>query len=227
MNQLDEYLHTYFPGLNLEPSLYHQWPIGLHFELGGEFSRFMDDSDGLNREVFDYVYVQAESIFKDLFAVEDDVLLATNMYKYKAHHGNHRMKVYHRNLKNKELKYRIQQAKLPYVFDEEDCADEYYTSRYVLKCQTKDIHMNRLIKAVCNEDFPLKPRFGGDYAHYPDVFFVNTTKDIIFFVYDDRGCEVIASDLETIRPLYEKYGDWIPEYDLEEINERFIQRSRI
>lgn len=222
MNQLDEYLHTYFPGLNLEPSLYHQWPIGLHFELGEGLYQFKEGTDDLNMEMFDQVYSQAQSAFEALFSAEDEVFLVTNMYKHETHHKSQRIKVYARNLRNKDLKYRIKQETMPYMFDEEENANEYYTSRYSLKCQTRDFNAKRLIQAACNEDFPLKPRFGGDYAHYPDVFFVNKTKNVIFFIYDDRGCEVIASDLETIRSLYEKYGDWIPEYNQEEINERFI-----
>lgn len=222
MKQLNEYLHTYFPGVDLKPSLYHQWPIGLHFGLGGDLYQFIEESDELNMEMFEQVYSQTQSIFKDLFADEDAVFLVTNTYKHKAHHENQRIKVYQRNLKDKKLKYRIKQKTLPYVFDEEDDADEYYTSRYSLKCQTRDFNAKRLIQASCNEDFPLSPKFGRNYVYYPDVFFVNKTKNVIFFIYDDRGCEVIASDLETIRPLYEKYGDWIPEYNQEEINERFI-----
>lgn len=35
---------------------------------------------------------------------------------------------------------------------------------------------------------------------------------IIFFIYDDRGCEVIALDFKRIRHLYEKYHDWVEEY---------------
>lgn len=222
MKQLNDYLHTYFPGVDLKPSLYNQWSIGLHFELGGDLYQFMEDSDDLNMERFEYAYSQAESIFKDLFSKEDEMLLVTNTYQHKQHCGSHRIKVYHRNLKNKDLKYRIRQETLPFVFDEEEDADDYYTSRYSLKSQTKDFNARRLIQAACHEDFPLKPKFDGDYAYYPDVFFVNKTKNIIFFIYDDRGCEVIASELETIRPLYEKYGEWIPEYNQEEINERFI-----
>lgn len=79
--------------------------------------------------------------------------------------------------------------------------------------------MNELLKAACNEDFPLKPKFGEDFIHYPDVFFVNTTKDIIFFVYDDRGCEVIAREADRIRPLYENYYDWVEEVDRKKIEE--------
>ena len=37
---LDEYLNTFFPGLILKPSLYHQWDIGLHFELGEDIYLF-------------------------------------------------------------------------------------------------------------------------------------------------------------------------------------------
>ncbi|KLA26412.1 hypothetical protein B4077_2508 [Bacillus cereus] len=52
----------------------------------------------------------------------------------------------------------------------------------------------------------LFPRFGRKKEiSYPDVFLINTTKDIIMFMYDDRGSEVITKNKETIRNLYEKY----------------------
>ena len=79
------------------------------------------------------------------------------------------------------------------------------------------------MKAICNQDFPsLKPRLSNQYYLYdPDVFFINVTKNVILYIYDDRGCQVIASDIETIRPIYEKYADWIDGYYREEINKRF------
>ncbi|EOQ30592.1 DUF3885 domain-containing protein [Bacillus cereus group sp. RP37] len=56
---------------------------------------------------------------------------------------------------------------------------------------------------------------------YPDVFLINATKDIIMFMYDDRGCEVIAKNKETIRNLYEKYKKWILDYERESIDNLF------
>ena len=218
---LNEYLNTFFPGLVLKPSLYHQWDIGLHFELGGGMYQFIEDTEELNLEMFKRVYGQTRSIFQDTFSEEDEMFLVTNVYKHITEYRNQRIKVYDRNMKNKELKYQLKQETLPYLFDEEEDADDYYTTRYSLKCRKQDFNYQLLLKAACNEDFPLKPKLGGHYAHYPDVFFVNATKNIIFFIYDDRGCEVIASNQETIRPLYEKYGDWIDEYYKDEINERF------
>ncbi|QWH42413.1 DUF3885 domain-containing protein [Bacillus mycoides] len=38
---------------------------------------------------------------------------------------------------------------------------------------------------------------------------------------DDRGSEVIAKNKEKIRDLYEKYKEWIPEYERESIDDLF------
>jgi Domain of unknown function (DUF3885) len=44
---------------------------------------------------------------------------------------------------------------------------------------------------------------------------------VILYIYDDRGCEVSASDIEMIRSIYEKYEDWLDEDCREEIEQRF------
>lgn len=206
----------------LAPSLYHQWDIGIHFELGSGMYQFKDDGS-LNLEMFERVYNQALSIFKELFSNSDEIFLVTNVYRHKSDEvRKKRIKVYDRYIKNKDLKFHLRQESLPYVFDDED-ADDYYTSRFSLKCHKQDFKYSLLIKAACNEDFPLKPKLGGSGcgSDYPDVFFINLTKNVIFFIYDDRGCEVIATNKETIYPLYIKYGDLIDEYSREEIDQRF------
>ena len=45
---------------------------------------------------------------------------------------------------------------------------------------------------------------------YPDVFLINITKDIIMFMYDDRGSEVITKNKETIRSLSALMGSKTP-----------------
>ncbi|WP_093674324.1 DUF3885 domain-containing protein [Sporolactobacillus nakayamae] len=71
--------------------------------------------------------------------------------------------------------------------------------------------------AACNEDFPpLNPRFGTKHSFtYPDLFFINITKRLIYFVYDDRGCELIATDKATLQPIYEKYSCWLDDFERE------------
>ena len=55
---------------------------------------------------------------------------------------------------------------------------------------------------------------------YP-IFLINAKKDIVMFMYDDRGCEVIAKNKEIIRDSYKKYKEWIPDYERESIDNLF------
>lgn len=41
------------------------------------------------------------------------------------------------------------------------------------------------------------------------------------FIYDDRGCEVIAKNKEMIRDVYQKYKEWIPYDERESIDDLF------
>jgi len=109
------------------------------------------------------------------------------------------------------------------MFDDEDEMEEKCSSQFSLECSKQDIRYSSLIKAICNQDFPsLKPRLHNpDGLYEPDVFFINVTNNTVFYIYDDRGCEVISRDIETIRPIYEKYTDWVDDYCCEEINQRF------
>jgi len=43
----------------------------------------------------------------------------------------------------------------------------------------------------------------------------------IIHVYDDRGCDLLATSPETIRNMYETYNDWILDYDKPEIDKVF------
>ncbi|MBP3951745.1 DUF3885 domain-containing protein [Bacillus suaedae] len=224
MVEVKEYLNTYFPGLCLGASLYNQWDTGIHFELGEGIYQIKDD-DTLNLDRFERVYKQSLSIFNFLFSEQDDIFLVTNVYHHKSNKKRMRQtKVYDRFLKNKKLKFNVRQETLPFIFADEEEADGCYTSRFFLKCKKRDLDYLLLIKAICNEDFPLKPKLGGENgSYYPDVFFINASKNIIFFIYDDRGCEVISDQIEALRPLYNEYKNWIAEYNREEVEQTFKQ----
>ncbi|MGE6376041.1 DUF3885 domain-containing protein [Peribacillus muralis] len=212
MIKVRDYLHTAFPGLTMAHSLYHQWGIRIHFELGDGIYQFRGDGS-LNLDRFDMVYSQALSIFNSLFSDQDDLFLVTNVYENKPHHTS---KVYQRYIKNKDLKFLLKQE----TFISTDEEDEGI-SQFCLPCRKRDIRYPLLIQATCNEDFSLKPKLGNPYSQYPDVYFINATKHLIFFIYDDRGCEVIANDKETLRPVYEKYNEWVSEYNRKEIEAIF------
>jgi Domain of unknown function (DUF3885) len=219
---LHTYLHTTFPGLTLKPSLYHQWDIRLHFEFANDIYQFKDDGT-LNLDRFHLAYNQALAIFNSLFAEQDDIFLVTNIYQHKDSHTHAKpSKTYKRFLKNRQLRFTIKHMTLPFTTDHEE---EYSISQFCLSCEKRDFNYPLLIKAACNEDFPLKPKLGrAKGAYYPDVFFINISKNIIFFIYDDRGCEVIANTKEALLPIYEHYNELIGEFNREETEQIFIEK---
>lgn len=207
MNVTDYHLEK-FPSLQFVPSIYHQWDIGIHFTLGEEIYQFKQNGQ-LNLDRFQLIYKQTSIIFHELFDDNDDIFLVTNVYKQKTREKlAKKLKIYQPFLKNKQDLYRIQVKTIPYPF-EHDEGERYEVQQFSLQCNCGDVWVHGLLKATCNEDFPLKPKFGGYVSDYPDVFFINRTKDLIFFIYDDRGCEVVALDGGRLLPLVEKYSIWI------------------
>ena len=51
-----------------------------------------------------------------------------------------------------------------------------------------------------------------------NVYFLNSQKDALFHLYDDRSADVVAADKRILRPLYESCKDWILDYDREKID---------
>lgn len=176
---IEEYLDKRFPTVELVPTIYYQWDIGIHFSLGEGIYQLKENGE-LNLERFHTGYKQALTIFKELYDQNDDLFLVTNIYRRKTQQQR-KMKVYYPNLRDKNNLKRLQVKTYPYPF-EEDRREEYEMQQFSLQCKVNDIRVNGLLKAAIHEDFSLKPRFGVDSVHYPDVFFVNITKDIIFFI---------------------------------------------
>ncbi|WP_141548314.1 DUF3885 domain-containing protein [Bacillus toyonensis] len=222
--QLKEYMNQTFPGVTLVPSIYSQWENHLHFNFGKDKYQIVEGTDDLNMEYFSQLYTYNKYLFEDIFLKEDVVFIVANVYRFKKENIKtpQKINIYNKYIKKRDLKFRIRQEMLPFLFEDKE-ADLYCTSQFSLKCLAEDIKYEPLIQAVNHEDFPnLYPRFGRKKeVSYPDVFLINATKDIVMFIYDDRGCEVIAKNKEIIRGLYEKYKEWIPDYERESIDSLF------
>ena len=72
-----------------------------------------------------------------------------------------------------------------------------------------------MLKAICNQDMGIRP------STFHRVYFININKKTIFHVYDDRGCDLLAARPETIKDVYNKFNDWILDYDRNQIDQVF------
>ncbi|MFT8310589.1 MAG: DUF3885 domain-containing protein [Sporolactobacillus sp.] len=204
---LNDYLSAIYPGLDLAPGLFYRWNIGIRFELGINY----DSSKAYkNSPYLQDVYHRAITLFQAVNASTDELILVVDVNEFKKHKVN----VFSKYVKDQSMLYHLQQMTIPDVCNEDD--DEPDTiQRFTLHCRMSDIKYMPMLKAICNQDMAVKPSI----SHC--VYSVNISKNTIFYVYDDRGCDLIASDPESIRPMYCDYNDWILDYDREAIDKVF------
>lgn len=210
--QLNDFMHENYPNLELRPPLFYSWDIGIRFELGVEWKREYDYPN--NPYVFG-CYKRAITLFESLHSPTEDIFVVMDVNDFdKGKNLKHQLKNFSPFVK-KSLLFRLKHQALPYIFPEDDEEGTYKTHRFTLKCKTSDFKYVPLLKAISNQDLGLKPSI------FHRVYFININRKTIFHVYDDRGCDLLATSPATIRDVYNRHNDWILDYDRPEIDKVF------
>ena len=203
------YMAKNFPDLSFRSPLFYSWNASLRFELGVNESSVSIHENPLYLQG---VYQRAIELFESLHTPNDELYMVVDITNFDTGHILYRKSnIFAKYVKEHSLLYRLQYVRIT----EEDDDEIYHVDRFSLKCHRSDIRYAALLKAICNQDMGILPNI-----HYP-LYFVNETKGTIFYVYDDRGCDLLGVDVGTIRPAYEKFNEWILDYDRTEIDETF------
>lgn len=210
MLELEKYMETNFPELPLRLPLFYSWTVGIRFELGTNWSG--EETDRYLKAT----HKRAITLFESLHAGDDEIFVVVNVNDCGDYQTfSRKMNIFNRYVRKKEVRLKLKHTIIPYIYPEDDEDGLFKTHRFILRCKVIDIKYVSLLKAICNNDSGIKPS-----VHH-DVFFINSNKKTIFHVYDDRGCDLLATTPETIQKTYEEYNDWILDYDREEINRVF------
>lgn len=207
--KLSEYLEKYFPGLEIKQPLFYNWDYGIRFEIG-YLDVWQDKKRGILNDLYlKTAFVRAKKIFEFLFKPEDEVIVVCQRY------SDGRQKIKKRSFCYRNIKHysSVESVKIRNLYDDcEPVRKKEHWHRKVFYTQCKYIdYMDFLYRSI-RYDFG----FGG-----VEVYFINVTRHLIYNNYDDRGLDVIASNVEVLRPLYEKYNEWILDYDRERIDKIF------
>ncbi len=211
--RLKEYMLETFPNLELRPPLFYNGDMGIRFKLGVNY-----DCTNIyeNCPYLEGVYNRAITLFQSLHSKTDDMYIVVDVNDYAdGETFKHKLNIFSKYVKEKSDLFKLQKNTIPYVFPEDDEDGVYKTYRYTLKCKVSDLKYIPMIKAICNQDMGIKPRI------FHRVYFININKNTIFHIYDDRGCDVLATSPNTIRNMYHTYNDWILEYDRNKIDKVF------
>lgn len=202
-----------FLNLELRPPLFYNWDIGIRFKLGVDYDvKYAYE----NSPYLKGVYKRAITLFKSLHSPNDDIYIVVDVSDFAdGETFKHKLNIFSKYVKEKSVLSKLQQNTIPYIFTEDDEDGKYRTHRFILKCKTSDFKFIPMLKAICNQDMGIKPSI------FHDVYFINVNKDTIFHVYDDRGCDLLATSPDIIRDIYEEYNDWILNYDRDKIDKVF------
>ncbi|MBM7569204.1 DUF3885 domain-containing protein [Paenibacillus sacheonensis] len=195
MSLLDRYLNKEFPGLKLESPLFYNANVGIRYEIGDPNPLVSDE------KYREQVHFRSFDLFKHAHSDSDELFIVLFL-DFRKKRKPFKINVFKRGVKSKDVLKNLSCESI--TLSNEDEEDEGWESyRYVMNCKTSDIR-------------PV-PFLFSDYR----IFFVNKTRNTIFYFYDSRGLDIVSSSKESLRELYLKYNHWILNYDREKIDSIF------
>ncbi|WP_107926149.1 DUF3885 domain-containing protein [Lysinibacillus parviboronicapiens] len=204
--QIMKWMDDHYKGLSVTPDIYQSVDLGIHMELGKSIYQFKEDGT-LNRKRFCEVYRQVAEIFPLLFKRTDDVFVVVNSYPSESNNIVY-PNFFQRYVKAQQRKYSLRMHEFFWQFDEEAVV----VQQMELLCKVSELKLAYLLKTIIHKDFEsLYPRLRKKYCLYaPDIFFVNVRTKCIFHIYDDRGCEIMNTDVNVHQELagYFKNGEF-------------------
>lgn len=205
--RLADYLKEHFLDVPLESPLFYNASIGIRFELGVPYRGIK------NREYFTNVCLRAGMVFEEVFEPDEDMMVVAKTYRGIEPYIciNQGEDVFPKYIKNKKLTNQVDCVEIEqHIEDNGELSG--ISSQQTLFCKRNDIDYKGILKAKAHQDFTINP-FISD-----GIFFINSSKHIVFYMYDDRGMDLVAESKESLRPIYAKFADWILDYDRERID---------
>lgn len=207
-NNFDDYFYEIFGDTVLKSPLFHNSPIGLRFELGGNLSA----TEGRMEQVL----LRAEAIFNKIFNENDEIIMVAFSEFFLENESIEKVKT---DLVKTLKKYvsglseqNLIEELVPYKHEEEYGLENIGTLRLLCKCLKNKLSIKSLFNEIIH----------GEFAQ---VFFLNVKNSTIFYIYDDRGLDVVSNDKVNLEELYETCSDWILDYDRKAIDQIFKNSS--
>lgn len=207
--EFKQFFKQYFEDFEVRIPMFYLWDIGLRFDLQKVFTNPVSpDNDAYFKECL----FRAIQIFETAFEPTDEIYLIIYSFKRKKH------KIRRGNFIFKQIKdldfANIFFRRINQLYEPGDRTDRW--NRAIILTEINKIDYEQILEGQINTDFwKRSPRI------CEEVFFVNINKRIVFNIYDDRGLDIIATDIEAIRPIYEKHKDWILSRNREKIELQF------
>lgn len=198
----EQFYFRSFGDMELLSPLFYKSPIAIRFEIGDPLEH------NKARYIENTVY-RAYCIFQALFQDDDNVYVVVDSLE-----ARRDIDIVRSLIHNCANAYH-------FAF----CAknDEYTCERHVMKVCVADIDVKYLLEEIAWSDID-----GKRTANLASsVYVLNPRNQLIYYLYDDRGLDVVASSKIDLQDIYNTFHDWILEYDRKKIDKIFAQSFHI
>lgn len=223
MQSLQSYMDHHFKVLALAPALFYSWSPALRYEIS-------DPTISVNVPVVTQLkqaFHRSITLFDEVFRGTDEMMLITDVHTTlsNSYLRKRPLNVYLKYVKQRDMLTGVRHEVIPDSLEEEE--DQRVIHRFSLCCKKGDIRYQQLLQAICYEDFAHPSKIlKSNPSSGVEVYFINVTRSMIYHLYDDCGCDILAANKNDIRFLYETYNDWILDYDRKVIDETFQDKHR-
>lgn len=165
--------------------------------LENELSQIEEDGTNTNNVYFENVYRKAIGIFDEIFDSKDHIKL---IHSISTNYLTPRKSRF-------SEKFLSKQIASSYKYDQIIRDDDIFkiVNVFEYQCTKNDIKYRKLIKAICNQDFPnLAPNINQKET-FSSIYFINVDKGILFYLYDDRGFIITFNSAEDFGIFKKKH----------------------
>lgn len=189
-------------------ALFYNAPVGIRFEIGESKNMFFPGTRRINPAYRNNALIRAKTLFDDLPYSPN--ILRIDIYPQEK-------STFKRDILRVISKIGLLPPHETITQRRFDEHSSYIQEHLYWDLSTSTYQADKLLLEIINGDLDGYSELCGS------TYFLNTECPILYYLYDDRGADVIAKDKSCLRPLYQKYSSWILEYDRERIDRIFAE----
>jgi len=196
----------------MNENFYDLWmDINVRFELGEPYQNGSEERiNQVNyrvNSIFDFIFDKDEEIY---LYIKDPQIESDIMF------GNTTPNYLYELLNEFKLEEDIY---IEYDEDYDEAGNTIQLTREflvkILYSRVRNIPYKEILSGIANYEQGREPSI------VQSIYFVSISREIVFYMYDDRGCIAYSKAKENLKPLYTKYNEWIVNYWREYIDSIF------
>ena len=202
---LDNRLQAVFSEKRFEPPLFYTWPVGLRFELGGEWGKA---PHSFCTQRFYQAMHRAKMLLEYVF--QDSKILIVKL-------------VFHTEQKTKTPTRELERCGFTLPADHEKnhkLGENGHIYNISFSDGITSTNAHAILWAIMSNEIGIKPTAA------LTAYYIDLDKGIVAHPYDDRGMDLVANSKLALADCYAKFNGWILDYDRARIDEVFKSVAR-